>query len=517
MSEIQRHRFGPRVKGGIVFGLRGGQLGIMTAVLILMTIAVRSTSSIAGALVGLAIFGAGLAIAFLPIRRRALDQWLPVFASYLNRQLSGHTRWLSRAHLQGHLWSSGRLRGPQDQPPGLKGVEILSVTADFLAGEVSILRDGKRYIGVSAAHGQSFALMDHEDQALLGNAWAGIIGAYGVPDSLIRRIGFVERAMPEDPGALRTYALEKIPELVGTRTREEVETRLEELPELRANHIRGYLEGVELTGPAARQHECFVSLELDTSSPRVSKQCKRIGRGDVQRGACEVLMRALADLEERLETGLDLRVEGQLSPRQLAKVVRTHYQPAARMQRTRLEQNGAQLGEPTHNAAPRAFAEYLDHVQADGAAHTTYHVVEFPRQDVSMTFMAPVFLHTKAARTVAMVMEPVDPQKAGREIDASHFVRNMMRRGREHYGFESTFRQRSEDEKVEQVGEEHAAGHVNVRFSAYITVSAENREDLEWATAEVETQAAQALLELERLWGQQGPAFTYTLPLCRGL
>ena len=36
-------------------------------------------------------------------------------------------------------------------------------------------------------------------------------------------------------------------------------------------------------------------------------------------------------------------------------------------------------------------------------------------------------------------------------------------------------------------------------------------------TAEVETQAAQSLLELERLWGQQGPAFTYTLPLCRGL
>src|SRR2546427_486399 len=215
LSEIQRHRFGPRVKGGIVFGLRGGQLGIMTAVLVLMTIAVRSTSSIAGALAGLAVFGAGLAIAFLPIRRRALDQWLPGFASYLNPQLSGHTRWLSR------------------------------------------------------------------------------------------RTGCVERPMPEDPGALRPYALEKTPELVGTRTGEEVETRLEELPELRANHIRGYLEGVELTGPAARQHECFVSLELDTSSQRVAKQCKRIGRGDVQRGACEVLMRAIADLEERLATSLD--------------------------------------------------------------------------------------------------------------------------------------------------------------------------------------------------------------------
>ena len=228
-------------------------------------------------------------------------------------------------------------------------------------------------------------------------------------------------------------------------------------------------------------------------------------------------MRADAELEERLETSLDLRVHGHLGPRHLAKLIRTHYYPEARLQRTRLEQNGAEAGEHPDNAGPRAFAEYLDHVQADGAAHATYHVVEFPRQDVPMTFLAPLLLHTKAARTVAMVMEPVDPQKAGREIDASHYVRSLIRRGKEHYGFEQTFRQRSEDDKVEQVGEEHAAGHVNVRFSAYVTVSAESREDLEWASAEVETRAAQSLLELERLWGQQGPAFTYTLPLCRGL
>src|SRR5437660_6745818 len=204
-SEIQRHRFGPRAKGGIVFGLRGGQLGIMTAVLVLMTIAVRSTSSIAGAVAGLLIFGFGVLVAFLPIRRRALDQWLPIFASYWNRQLSGHTRWLSRAHLMGHRAGPGGFwKRPQDRPPGLKGVEILSVTADSLMGEVGILRDGKRYIAVTRAHGQSFALIDHEDQARLGNAWASIIGAFGVADSLIRRIGFVEQSVPEDPGALRS-------------------------------------------------------------------------------------------------------------------------------------------------------------------------------------------------------------------------------------------------------------------------------------------------------------------------
>jgi hypothetical protein len=518
---IQRHRFGPRERGGIVFGLRAGQLLILAGALLLMTTTVRSTASLPGALAGLVILVGGALLAFLPVRRRQLDQWLPILAQYLGRRWYGQTRWLSRAHLQGHLLQLREgIRDalpPRDAPPGLRGVEILTVQAEGLGSEVGVLRDGRCYIGVVPAQGQGFALMDPNDQTRLGNAWASLIGSYGVADSLVRRIGFIERATPQDPGALRSYALEKVPELAGARTEEEVEVVLQGLPEPRQGHLRSYLEGVALSGPSAQQHECLVALLVDASSPRVARQLKRIGRGDVGRGACELLIRQLADLSERLETNLDLKVQGMLTPRLLAEAVRSHYYPPARRRRRRLEQVGADAGEHPANASPRALAEHLDHVQADGACHATYHLAEFPRQDVSVAFLAPLLLHTKAARTVAMVMEPVDPQKAGREIDASHYVRNLVRRGREHYGFEQTFRQRSEDEKVEQVGEEHAAGHVNVRFSAYVTVSADSREELEWATAEVETQIAQSLLEGERLWAQQGPAFTYTLPLLRGL
>ena len=32
----------------------------------------------------------------------------------------------------------------RDQPPELKGVEILSVSADYLPGDIGILRDGKK-------------------------------------------------------------------------------------------------------------------------------------------------------------------------------------------------------------------------------------------------------------------------------------------------------------------------------------------------------------------------------------
>jgi hypothetical protein len=56
-----------------------------------------------------------------------------------------------------------------------------------------------------------------------------------------------------------------------------------------------------------------------------------------------------------------------------------------------------------------------------------------------------------------------------------------------------------------------------VRFAGYVTVSAQREEELERYCSEIEHAAQMARLELLRLYGQQDTAFTYTLPLCRGL
>jgi hypothetical protein len=50
-----------------------------------------------------------------------------------------------------------------------------------------------------------------------------------------------------------------------------------------------------------------------------------------------------------------------------------------------------------------------------------------------------------------------------------------------------------------------------------VTVSGRDRDDLRRSCAEVLDHAARAHLELRRLYGQQADAFTFTLPLCRGL
>ena len=64
---------------------------------------------------------------------------------------------------------------------------------------------------------------------------------------------------------------------------------------------------------------------------------------------------------------------------------------------------------------------------------------------------------------------------------------------------------------------ELADGHADYRFSGYVTVTAADRDGLEAACAETEQVAERAHLELRRLYGRQAEAFTWTLPLARGL
>ena len=56
-----------------------------------------------------------------------------------------------------------------------------------------------------------------------------------------------------------------------------------------------------------------------------------------------------------------------------------------------------------------------------------------------------------------------------------------------------------------------------MRFAGYVTVSGRDPDELRQATADTLQQAARAHLELHRLYGEQAEAFTFTLPLARGL
>jgi hypothetical protein len=120
-------------------------------------------------------------------------------------------------------------------------------------------------------------------------------------------------------------------------------------------------------------------------------------------------------------------------------------------------------------------------------------------------------------RSIAVTLEPISPLRAIREVEAARTsdLADQELRGR--MGFVETARRRRMAEATARREEELADGHAAVRFSGYVTVSARSDDELEHHCAEVEHAAQMARLELIRLYGQQDEAFTYTLPLCRGL
>ncbi len=155
-------------------------------------------------------------------------------------------------------------------------------------------------------------------------------------------------------------------------------------------------------------------------------------------------------------------------------------------------------------------------LRTDGSWHATYWIAEWPRVDVGPDFLAPLLLGT-SRRTVSVVMEPLSPELAIRQVEQARTAdladSELRRRG----GFLPTARRAREEALVTRREEELADGHASLRFSGYVTVTASSRPLLDDACEETEQAAGQCRLELRRLFGDQDRGFATSLPLCRGL
>jgi hypothetical protein len=157
-----------------------------------------------------------------------------------------------------------------------------------------------------------------------------------------------------------------------------------------------------------------------------------------------------------------------------------------------------------------------DAVRTDGTWHATYWIAEWPQVDVSPDFLGPL-LFSPLRRSISLVMEPVSPSRAARQVAQARTADladgELRRRG----GFLVTARHTRERESVEDRDAELADGHAQFRFTGYVTVTAVTRDELGRARAVVEQAAGQARIELRLLYGEQAVAFACSLPLGRGL
>ncbi len=494
MADVPRYRFGPLERRGVLAGLRGSQVVIL-AVAGLVVVAVGRNLSPALALPLVVVIAAAAAfVAFVPVGGRTLDEWLPVAVGWPVGAVSGRRRFVSRHPTDG---ASVRLDPQPDFPVALKGITILAHSiagSDANLGVVKARRAGT-YTGILSVRGKSFALLDGTEKARRLASWAGILAGLAREGGVVHRVQWVERTVP-DPG-----------DEIGNYLKDNLAVPLDSMI------ARSYLEVVDDAGPVTQQHEIFVALQIHAG--RAARAVKSAGGGDT--GACEVLRRELSALAAKLASA-EVTVEGALTPRLVARALRTAFDPQCRDALARVaSRQPERAGTSVANAGPEAAETSWSHYRSDGAWHATYWIAEWPRIDSDPDFLAPLLLRTETMRTVSVTMEPISPLRAIRTVEAARTSAAADEELRNRAGFVTTTRRSREQEALASHEKDLSDGHAFYRFAGFVTVTAFDRDQLDKACGEIEEAAARSFLDVRRLCGQQEVAFTYTLPLCRGL
>lgn len=530
-GERVRYRFGPLEQRGLIAGWRGGQIGSVASGLILGVLALRSHPSVFGVLGALLCAGIGLAVACWPIRGRTGEQWLPLVVRWAAAELSGGRRRTSDAPRCGHMaevdLSEGGAVRPLVHPAGPIGRRALRAPGVFdgirivpqpigdsrdarVAGVMMDAR-ARTATAVLAVRGHSFALLGPGEQDSRITAWARVLASMAREGSDVYRVQWVESCLPDDGSAIRAHQL--------THAVLDSDTA----------PGRSYQSLVEQSAPVTRRHRVLLALSIHTSHS--ARSIRTSGTGDAGAGA--VLLREVGALQQLMEEA-DATVDGILGPAALADVVRQSAAPmgvVAGCEANRgavwpdLGPGAAPKGAGTEGAEryvsgggawPMVVEPLWDSVRVDATWHATYWVAEWPRIDVTPDFLGPL-LFSPLRRSISLVMEPVSPNRAARQVAQARTAdiadSELRRRG----GFLVTARQAREKEGAEIRDVELADGHAQYRFSGYVTVTADSRDELHRARAAVEQAAGQARMELRLLYGEQDAAFACTLPLGRGL
>jgi hypothetical protein len=496
MGERLSYRFGPVERRGIFGAARTGQVVILGIGLGACVAVLDAAPSVGGAFTAGLVAVTAAALAFLPWGRRTADEWIPIGLTFAFRRLSGRARFRSQAPTRGsrlkiRLGSSPELSDPEPDPPRtLRGLRILDQSYGSRRIGVISARRGRWLTAVLACRAVAFALLDPEAQERRLARWGLVLS--GSASTSVRRLQWIERTAPAQVNELaRWLSAERDPSI----------------PLRGTPMVESYLELIGTTARVSHEHEILMAVQIDSTRVR-------------ERGP-EAGARALVDHTERLAQGLEaaeVKVLGALSPGQVASVLRTAFDPFAGAELAAL-----QLADPERDGVAQSGAwplgadEHWDHYSSDGALHATYWIGAWPRVDVSPMFMEALLGRSSAVRTVAVTFEPIPPARSTREVETAVTRDRADRELRHRIGQSETARRRQADEATLRRESELAAGHGEVRLAGFVTVSGRNPDDLNRACTEVLEHAARARLELHRMYGQQAEAFTFTLPVCRGL
>ena len=495
-SAAVRYRFPPLERRGVIAGWRAGQVGSVAAGLVLAVLCVRSRPSLAGVAVAVVLVGAGVAAAFWPVAGRTGDQWLPVvirwgWAGATARRIQRHGGPSAGVSLSFDARTGTdviRREGGPPAPPRAVFDGLRLVGAPGTGIGVVVDDRARTVTAVLLVQGHSFALLGPVEQGARVAGWARVLASLARDGSSVHRLQWVETCLPDDGGAVRTHLVDH-----GVLADDDAASR-------------SYRQLLDEASPVTRRHRVLIAVTVHRG--RAARAIRSAGGG--LDGALDVLAREVGAVHTSLE-GVDVGVDGVLDRAGVAGVLAEAFRPAPDGTGDVAGAPGA-AGEPW----PMGTGAGWDAVRTDGTWHATYWVAEWPRVDVQPDFLGPL-LFAPLRRTLSVVMEPVEPTRAARQVAQARTAGLADGELRRRNGFLTSARHTRERQSVDERDVELADGHAQFRYSGYLGVTADSRAELEASCASLEQAAGQARLEVRRLYGQQDVALLCLLPLGRGL
>lgn len=422
-------------------------------------------------------WGLAAASALVPVGGRHLADHAGVQAHWLARRITGQTVYgaaILRPRPAGTLALPGdaaALRLHVDEPTG-----------------AAMVHDphGRTLTAVASVSHGSFLLLAPAEQDRRVAGWARVLASC-CASGQIARIQILDRTVPDTTDRLRAHTATTKPTLGWA-----------------AAQYRQLLAGA---APTAEAHHTTVSVSLDVTAAR---RAVRAEGGGIP-GAAAVLRRQMATLTAAVRAA-ELTLTGWATPEQLARMLRTAYDPAS----TSLQHTP--VGADPATAGPVWVAEHADHLVSDSGVHTVYWIAQWPRTPVPASFLSPLLLAPGLRRTFTLVAQPLTTTQAVRAV----------RRERVEYQTDAEHRARlgalpdlgAEAEWADVTAREHdlIAGHGDLRYAGLLVVTAPTVAALQADRAALEQAALQAGCETRILTGQQAQAFAAAaLPLARGI
>ncbi|MEV6527676.1 SCO6880 family protein [Longispora sp. NPDC051575] len=491
---MARFSFPPRASRGAILGFTAGQLVMSTSGLLLLVGALNL--AVAGdklAATGVALAaGVVFIVGLARIKGRRLTEWLPIVIGALAQQARRQDRY------RGAIFAPFGAE-QLDLPGPLAGYEWLpAVRSDGLT-PVGLLhhRAERTVTAVLACAGRNFLLADSSEQERRLVDWSAALNTLAVEygERHLVRWALWTRAVPDVGNRAQRHLVDKAVDTTSAAYRS--------LAALTA-----------AAAPGAQRQETYLVAVFDVA--RMSREIKNLGGGD--EATAVLVTESLEGIESTVaEAGVG--VGGWLPPRQLAAVIRSQFDPADAAAIDIRGGGGIAEGiSPTAAGPAAAEADGWLAYRHDSAYSQTLWVYEMPRQDVSMTWLTPLFTASNVRRSISLTCQPVPAAMAAFQSRRERVARAGDETTKRKLRLLRTAREIAEGKSVDALDREQAAGHARLNYALLITVTSPTRARLDRDVLSIKRRLARARCEAVVLAGEQDQSFFAAgLPLARGL